>query len=172
MKMIRDVLLILASLALVIFVSDEMATKYNTDENNISCSYDPVQDLLIQVATDDVKESIEKQGFIFSANVIKENTILGNIEDVINDSRGSNTYKNEIVNNYWDNYEGFDKNGDNIGDTPHKVFQYADQLWVYNPNVKFFYGSPVISLLNFLAKLAPFSQPVFLMSDKEPKLKI
>ena len=75
MKMIRDVLVILASLALVIFVSDEVATKYNTDENNISCSYDPVQDLLIQVATDDVKESIEKQGFIFSANVIKENTI-------------------------------------------------------------------------------------------------
>lgn len=105
-------------------------------------------------------------------NVIKGNNILGNIEDVINDSRGSKTDKNEIVNNYWDNYEGFDKNGDNIGDTPHKVFQYADQLWVYNPNVKFFYGSPVISLLNFLAKLAPFSEPVFLMSDKEPKLKI
>ena len=75
MKMIRDVLVILASLALVIFVSDEMATKYKTDDNMISCSYDPVQELFIEVATDDVKESIEKQGFIFSANVIKENTI-------------------------------------------------------------------------------------------------
>ena len=131
----------------------------------------------------DTKNWIENNKILYNAealhfhslsenNVIKGNNILGNIEDVINDSRGSNTYKNEIVNNYWDNYEGFDKNGDNIGDTPHKVFQYADQLWVYNPNVKFFYGSPVISLLNFLAKLAPFSQPVFLMSDKEPKLKI
>ena len=131
----------------------------------------------------DTKNWIEDNKILYNAealhfhslsedNVIKKNSILGNIEDVINDSRGSNTYKNEIVNNYWDNYEGFDKNGDNIGDTPHKVFQYADQLWVYNPNVKFFYGSPVISLLNFLAKLAPFSQPVFLMSDKEPKLKI
>jgi len=131
----------------------------------------------------DTKNWIENNKILYNAealhfhslsenNVIKGNNILGNIEDVINDSRGSNTYKNEIVNNYWDNYEGFDKNGDNIGDTPHKVFQYADQLWVYNPNVKFFYGSPVISLLNFLAKLAPFSEPVFLMSDKEPKLKI
>ena len=105
-------------------------------------------------------------------NVIKENTIVGNIEDIINDSRGAKTNENEIVGNYWDNYEGFDNNNDNIGDTPHKVYQYADQLWVYNPNVKFFYGSPVISLLNFLAKLAPFSQPVFLMEDKEPKLKM
>jgi nitrous oxidase accessory protein len=105
-------------------------------------------------------------------NVIKSNTILGNIEDIINDSRGSKTDLNEISGNYWDNYEGFDKNADNIGDTPHKVYQYADQLWVYNSNVKFFYGSPVIALLNFLAKLAPFTQPVFLMSDKAPKLKM
>ena len=105
-------------------------------------------------------------------NVIKSNKILGNIEDIINDSRGSKTDENEIVNNYWDNYEGFDKDGDNIGDTPHKVFQYADQLWVYDQDVKFFYGSPVIALLNFLAKLAPFTQPIFLMADDKPKLKM
>jgi nitrous oxidase accessory protein len=105
-------------------------------------------------------------------NVIKENTILGNIEDIVNDSRGAKTNENEIVGNFWDNYEGFDKDGDNIGDTSHKVFQYADQLWMYNKDVKFFYGSPVISLLNFLSKLAPFSQPVFLLEDKEPKLKM
>lgn len=105
-------------------------------------------------------------------NVIKGNTIAGNIEDIVNDSRGSKTDQNEIVGNYWDNYEGFDKNKDNIGDTPFKVYQYADQLWVYNPDVKFFYGSPVISLLNFLAKLAPFTQPVFLMQDEKPKLKM
>jgi nitrous oxidase accessory protein len=105
-------------------------------------------------------------------NIIKENVIMGNIEDIVNDSRGSKTNENEIVGNYWDNYEGFDKDGDNIGDTPHKVYQYADQLWVYNPDVKFFYGSPVISLLNFLAKLAPFSKPLFLLEDKKPKVKL
>ena len=105
-------------------------------------------------------------------NIIKENIIMGNIEDIVNDSRGSKTNENEIVGNYWDNYEGFDKNNDNIGDTPHKVYQYADQLWVYNPDVKFFYGSPVISLLNFLAKLAPFSKPLFLLEDKKPKVKL
>ena len=105
-------------------------------------------------------------------NIIKENTIMGNIEDIVNDSRGSKTNKNVIVGNYWDNYIGFDRDGDNIGDTPHKVYQYADQLWVYNPNVKFFYGSPVISLLNFLAKLAPFTKPIFLLEDEKPKIRI
>ena len=105
-------------------------------------------------------------------NIIKENTIMGNIEDIVNDSRGSKTNENEIVGNYWDNYEGFDRDGDNIGDTPHRVYQYADQLWVYNPDVKFFYGSPVISMLNFLAKLAPFTSPIFLLEDEKPKVRI
>ncbi|MBE0513377.1 nitrous oxide reductase family maturation protein NosD [Sulfurimonas sp.] len=105
-------------------------------------------------------------------NIIKNNIIMGNIEDVINDGRSSRTYNNEISQNYWDNYEGFDKNGDNIGDTPHKVYRYADQLWIHNPDVKFFYGSPVISLLNFLAKLAPFTKPLFLFEDAEPIVKI
>jgi len=105
-------------------------------------------------------------------NVIKNNTIMGNIEDIVNDSRGSKTNENEIVGNYWDNYSGFDRDGDNVGDTPHKVYQYADQLWVYNPDVKFFYGSPVISLLNFLAKLAPFTAPLFLLEDEKPKVRL
>ena len=103
-------------------------------------------------------------------NVIKNNTILGNIEDIINDSKNDKRNENEIVGNYWDNYEGFDNNDDGIGDTPHKVFKYADQMWIYNSDVKYFYGSPVISLLNFLAKLAPFTKPLFLMEDKQPKI--
>ena len=107
-------------------------------------------------------------------NILKKNIIAGNIEDIVNDSkrdRGEDE-ENIVVGNYWDNYQGFDKNKDNIGDTPHKVYQYADQLWVYNPSVKFFYGSPVISLLNFLSKLAPFSKPLFLMEDTKPIVRI
>jgi len=103
-------------------------------------------------------------------NIIKNNNIQGNIEDIVNDSRGSKTDDNDFEGNYWDNYEGFDKDGNGIGDRPHRVYKYADQLWTYNQNVKFFYGSPVISMLNFLAKLAPFSEPVFLLEDTKPKV--
>ncbi len=104
-------------------------------------------------------------------NIIKDNTLSGNIENIVNDSRNSKTEKNLVEGNYWDTYAGFDRDRDGVGDTTYKIYQYADKLWLYNPEVKFFYGSPVISLLNFLAKLAPFSEPIFLLEDKKPRLK-
>ncbi len=103
-------------------------------------------------------------------NIFKNNTIKGNIEAVVNDSYNTKITENIWDGNYWDNYEGFDKDGDGIGDTPHNLYYYADKMWLLNPNVKFFYGSPVISILNFLAKLAPISEPVKLLTDKHPKM--
>ncbi|MDD3324535.1 MAG: nitrous oxide reductase family maturation protein NosD [Sulfurospirillaceae bacterium] len=102
-------------------------------------------------------------------NILESNIIKGNIDDVVNDSRSSENFKNKFEKNYWDNYEGFDKDKDGYGDNIYRVYQYADKLWMYNPSVKFFYGSPVMSLLNFLSKLAPFSEPLFLLEDKKPK---
>ncbi len=104
-------------------------------------------------------------------NIFKGNVIKGNIESVYNDSYNTKVTQNIWDGNYWDNYEGFDKNGDGIGDTPYTLFTYADKVWMLNPNVKFFYGSPVISILNFLAKLAPLSEPVRLLTDNHPLMQ-
>lgn len=103
-------------------------------------------------------------------NIFKKNIIKGNIEAVINDSYNTKITENIWDGNYWDGYEGFDKDGDGIGDTPHNLYYYADKLWLLNPNIKFFYGSPIISILNFLSKLAPISEPVKLLTDKHPKM--
>jgi len=104
-------------------------------------------------------------------NIFKGNIIKGNIESVVNDSYNTRVTENVWDGNYWDNYEGFDRDGDGIGDTPYKVYYYADKIWMLNPNAKFFYGSPVISILNFMAKVAPISEPVVLLTDKHPKIR-
>jgi nitrous oxidase accessory protein len=44
-------------------------------------------------------------------------------------------------------------------------------MWMLNPNVKFFYASPVISIMNFLATLAPLSEPVKLLEDPKPVMR-
>ncbi len=115
------------------------------------------------------KEAIQFHGVIKN-NEITNNNFIGNIDDVIKSARGSLTGFNIIESNYWDRYTGFDKNGDNIGDNSHKIYQHADQLWHYNNKVKFFYGSPVISLLNFLSALAPFIEPILVIEDTKPKV--
>lgn len=101
-------------------------------------------------------------------NVIKRNELFGNMDNIMTDSYSGKSNKNDIESNYWDDYEGFDINKDNIGDSSYKKYLYLDQLWVSNPKLLFFYGSPVLSMLNFLLKVAPFMEPIFLAEDKKP----
>lgn len=70
--------------------------------------------------------------------------------------------------NYWDDYEGFDRNTDGTGDTPYEIHAYADRLWMDTPMARFFRNSPVLELLDFLERLAPFSVPVRILRDPEP----
>jgi len=101
-------------------------------------------------------------------NTITHNKFFGNIDDVVRDTE-DNFAKNNIVEyNYWDRYAGFDRNHDNIGDTSYQMYQYADQLWQYNHKVKFFYASPMMTLLNFMSNLAPFIEPNLILEDTKP----
>lgn len=73
--------------------------------------------------------------------------------------------------NSWDGYEGFDRNGDGIGDQPHELYAYADRIWMDTPAAKFFRNSPVLELLDFLEKLAPFTAPALILRDMAPRLQ-
>ncbi len=116
------------------------------------------------------KEAIHFHAIIKN-NTITNNTINANIDDIVKSSRGQITSFNIIEYNYWDKYAGFDRDGNNIGDSTFEIYQYADQLWHYNHKVKFFYASPIMSLLNFLSRLAPFVEPVLLLEDNKPVFK-
>ena len=112
-------------------------------------------------------EAIHFHAYIVD-NTITHNKIFGNIDDIVKDIEGNFLPSNIVEYNYWDRYAGFDRDGDSIGDSSHQIYQYADQLWHYNNKVKFFYGSPIMSLMNFLANLAPFVEPNLLLEDSKP----
>jgi nitrous oxidase accessory protein len=101
----------------------------------------------------------------------ENNVFKGNMTDVDNDTPESRLDLNRWFENSWDTYEGFDRDKDGFGDTPQEIYSYADKLWRYRPSVKFFYASPVMSLLNFLTKLMPFSEPEKILSDPKPLMK-
>ncbi len=106
---------------------------------------------------------------IIKNNTIKYNNIIGNLEDVVKDIPKSKYYNNDIKLNFWDKYVGFDRNGDGISDMPYQVLIYADKLWQFDHRLKFFYGTPLLSIVDFIERLAPFSEPSLLLEDNQPK---
>jgi len=102
----------------------------------------------------------------FNNNFFKSNITSVSVSD------GDTANRNKWDGNYWDDYEGFDLNKDGIGDTPHTSFSYADRLWMDVPSAQFFKGSPMLEVLDFLERLAPFSPPEMVFQDSKPKIYI
>lgn len=101
-------------------------------------------------------------------NLIEDNVFEGNLSQV--DTGGSfSTTRNHWRRNFWDDYQGFDRDGDGIGDKPYQLYAYADQIWMEIPDARFFKSSPVMETLDFLERLAPFSSPSLLLEDAEPR---
>ena len=104
------------------------------------------------------------QGTHFINNRFKSNINQVSVSD------GDTANHNKWDGNYWDDYQGFDLNKDGIGDTPYEYYSYADRIWMDVPGAEFFKGSPVLEVLDFLERLAPFSPPELVMRDSQPKL--
>ncbi len=100
-------------------------------------------------------------------NIFTGNRFQGNIVQVAVEG-GKTANRNRWEGNYWDDYEGFDRDGDGIGDTPYELYAYADRLWMDVPFAQFFKGTPLLEVIDFLERLAPFSQPNLLVRDPKP----
>ncbi|MCK5727178.1 MAG: nitrous oxide reductase family maturation protein NosD [Thiotrichaceae bacterium] len=101
------------------------------------------------------------------SNIFKHNQFAGNLTQIVV-SGGKTANRNVWEGNYWGDYQGFDRNKNNQGDTPYELYAYADRLWRDTPNAQFFKGSPVLEVLDFLERLAPFSKPDLLVRDNKP----
>ena len=102
-------------------------------------------------------------------NKMYNNIFEGNLTQVGYGGRSGSAEKNIWHDNYWDDYQGFDRNGDGVGDTHHELLAYADQIWMELPVARFFRSSPVMELLDFLERLAPFSTPDLILRDERPR---
>lgn len=106
----------------------------------------------------------------WTGNLLRNNRFKGNITQVTVSGSGKTANRNLWEGNFWDDYQGFDLDGDGIGDTPYELYSYADRLWMDVPPAQFFKGSPVLEVLDFLERLAPFSEPNMLVRDKKPRM--
>ncbi len=102
-------------------------------------------------------------------NTFQQNQFVDNMTPVVVSGRG--TANNNVWDgNYWSDYQGFDRDANGVGDTPHEIYSYADRLWQQVSDAQFFKGSPLLEALDFLERLAPFSKPTLLIRDKTPRM--
>jgi nitrous oxidase accessory protein len=104
-----------------------------------------------------------KEGNEFRGNIFK-----GNAKDV--DSETRKPSQSLWDGNYWDQYDGFDRNHDGVGDTAYVVRRYGDLLTSAHPSARFFHGSPVLVFIELIERLLPLTDPVELAKDLRPKL--
>ncbi len=147
--------------------------KYNSKGLYVDAKPSKLKKTKRYIISNEISFNLEALHFhaIIANNVIKYNKIHDNLEDVAKDIIGYKNVNNVVEYNYWGAYRGFDRNHDNIGDTPYIIKRYMDRLWSYDNKIKFFYGSVVIALANFLCEIAPFSEPEFILEDRKPIFK-
>ncbi len=100
---------------------------------------------------------------------IGDNDLYENGAPVVVDGGGDATLA-RFRQNRWSEYEGYDLDGDDVGDLPYAPALASRGLVQKRPVATFFAGSPAAMLLDFLGTAFPMLAPRPLFSDPEPRM--
>jgi nitrous oxidase accessory protein len=91
-----------------------------------------------------------------AANEILKNNFISNTFDIgTNGSLVLNTFDG----NYWDKYEGYDLNKDNVGDVPYRPLSVFSVIVEQNPPAMLLYRSFIVTLLDRSERFIPTLTP-------------
>lgn len=105
----------------------------------------------------------------WEGNIFRANDFVGNHATVMVNGGGS-ARRNQWDGNYFDDYQGFDRNRDGIGDTPHEIWSWADRLWADVKDAQFFRASPSLELIDLVERMASLVEPQLMLRDKTPRM--
>jgi nitrous oxidase accessory protein len=98
---------------------------------------------------------------------VKQNNFEGNTFDI---ATNGTLVLNTFENNYWDKYEGYDMNKDDIGDVPFYPVSLFSMVTEQMPYAIMLYRSFMVMLLERTEKAIPSITPIGLV-DKKPMMK-
>ncbi|MEO6820135.1 MAG: nitrous oxide reductase family maturation protein NosD [Ginsengibacter sp.] len=100
-------------------------------------------------------------------NNIQQNNFQGNTFDI---GTSGTLVLNNFNGNYWDKYEGYDLNRDNVGDVPFHPVSMFSMIIESNPAALMLFRSTIVSLLDKSEKILPGITPVNLL-DETPSMR-
>lgn len=98
---------------------------------------------------------------------INGNNFINNTFDI---STNGSLVLSKFQQNYWDKYEGYDLNKDNIGDVPYRPVSLYSMLVEKNSTMMMLFRSFMVSILDKTEKILPSVIPESL-KDEEPLMK-
>jgi nitrous oxidase accessory protein len=72
--------------------------------------------------------------------------------------------------NYWDDYTGYDLDGDDRGDLPYALRSFEADLVDRTPALAFFHGTPALGMADIVTRLVPMAPPRTLLVDPSPRM--
>ena len=102
----------------------------------------------------------------FIGNRFRDNRVSVTVEGR-GDARGALWRGNE-----WDEYVGYDLDGDGVGDVPYQATSLSSDWIAQIPALAFFRGSVALGAVEWLGRALPLFQPTILLVDPEPRLAL
>jgi nitrous oxidase accessory protein len=72
--------------------------------------------------------------------------------------------------NWFDDYAGYDLDGDGTGDVPYELRSFTGQLVARRPELGFLHGTPALAMADAAAHLDPLFHPKTLLVDTAPRM--
>jgi len=102
-------------------------------------------------------------------NAFVDNTFEGNQTQVAVEGRGT-AQEVSWGGNYFDDYQGYDLDGDGLGDVPYELRSFSERLVAGHPQLAFLRGTVALGLLDLAARVFPLLQPETLLVDPHPRM--
>jgi nitrous oxidase accessory protein len=94
-----------------------------------------------------------------SRNTFEQNNFVANLSPIqMIGSRTDNAWNGATAGNYWSDYDGYDLNGDGIGDVPHRIENVFAHLEGDRPRLRLFFSSPAAQALAYAERNFPVLQ--------------
>ncbi|MBI5853082.1 MAG: nitrous oxide reductase family maturation protein NosD [Planctomycetes bacterium] len=103
---------------------------------------------------------------VFTGNVFRDN------QQQVRVDGGSDALAAEWAGNQWDDYAGYDLDGDGFGDVPYEIASLVGQLTSKRPALEFFSGTPTLFLVELTGRVMPIFEPQVLVRDSHPAVAL
>jgi nitrous oxidase accessory protein len=103
-------------------------------------------------------------------NIFEDNTLRDNQTQVQVEQQG-NLMQTQWSRNYFDDYQGYDLDGDGFGDVPYEPRSLSGQLLSEHPDLAFFRGTAALDLIDAIADVMPIFRPEPLLIDQRPRMR-